>query len=106
MISSIGLHFTAKRGTLTQVNKVARPGWEGGGAAGLGREGGEVARLGQEGGGGGRTWAGKGGGQPDWASSSSTFPVHLPVLEACSAGLLELVTIDGDGGVYCGGEKR
>ena len=51
MISSVGIYFTAKRGTLTRVDEVAGPGWEGGGAAGPEREGGGAAGPRWEGGG-------------------------------------------------------
>ena len=53
MISSVEPHLTAKRGTLSRIDK----------AAGLGREGGHRRRgLGER------------GGHPDWASPSSPFP--------------------------------
>ena len=74
--------------------------------------------------GGGQTWAGRGGGGRHGREMGGAtwlgfilfaFPSGLPVgvtkegafsAKAGSTGLLGLVTIDGDGGVHCDGEKR
>ena len=75
--------------------------------------------------GGGQTWVGRGGGGRHGREMGGAtwlgfilfaFPSGLTsrgdegggflCLKAGSTGLLGLVTIDGDGGIHCGGEKK